>query len=117
MDPAEGVEPIAPGIMMSFPGEIIIELKDKALEHARGNHDARVFWTDGSKLDTADTGAGVAWMEDGRWKIHQTRLGKNKEVFDAELWGVSDSVRNRSAQLRFWGTAELSGIKVTAELS
>ena len=65
MDLAEGVEPIAPGIMMAFPGEVIIERMDKALEHARGNHHARFFWTDGSKLHTADIAAGVTWMEDG----------------------------------------------------
>ncbi|KAE8335346.1 hypothetical protein BDV24DRAFT_169288 [Aspergillus arachidicola] len=47
------------------------------------------MWSDGSRLDNGQTGAGVVWQElSGTWTTKQVSLGQGKEVFDAELAGV-----------------------------
>jgi ribonuclease HI len=47
------------------------------------------LWSDGSRLDSGLTGAGVAFKHLWRpWRIQSISLGKGKEVFDAELTGV-----------------------------
>jgi ribonuclease HI len=37
-------------------------------------------------------GAGIAWKLGGNWKEKAIPLGKNKEVFDAELYGIQQAI-------------------------
>jgi ribonuclease HI len=51
------------------------------------------MWSDGSRLENGQTGAGIAWLEpSGTWRIKQVSLGQRKEVFDAELTGASKAL-------------------------
>ncbi|KAI0999672.1 hypothetical protein K3495_g8523 [Podosphaera aphanis] len=70
--------------------------REAAEDKARQHHDQEgelSFWTDGSKLDSQKTGAGVAWKNvSGNWECRKFYLGKNKEVFDAELYAVDQAL-------------------------
>ena len=52
-------------------------------------------WCDGSKLEKGDTGAAVVWKSDcdGKWQTVKVSLGQNKEIFDAEMWGISEAIK------------------------
>ena len=66
--------------------------EDKARQHYDREGELS-FWTDGSKLDSQKTGAGVAWKNaGGKWEFRKAYLGKNKEVFDAELYAVDQAL-------------------------
>ena len=66
--------------------------EDKARQHYDREGEVS-FWTDGSKLDSQKTGAGVAWKNaGGKWEFRKAYLGKNKEVFDAELYAVDQAL-------------------------
>jgi ribonuclease HI len=93
IDPAEGVEPIVEIRPQYFPGNICIDDTATALKLAKQKSTRGLtLWSDGSRLDHGGTGAGVAWKSNGEWLTSRTNLGKNKEIFDAELWGVSDAL-------------------------
>lgn len=54
------------------------------------------LWCDGSKLDTGGTGAAVVWKSNCRgeeWQTIKVSLGQNKEIFDAEMWGISEAIK------------------------
>ena len=95
IDPAEGVEPILPMPIQSFPGKICMEEKCKAIEIAKkaGDQADLTLWCDGSKLDQGGTGAAVIWKLDNEWLTQKVTLGKNKEIFDAEMWRISEAVK------------------------
>ena len=95
IDPAEGVEPILAMSVQSFPGKICIEEKSKAIEIAKKAEDRvnLTLWCDGSKLDQGGAGAAVVWKLDNEWLTQKVTLGKNKEIFDAEMWGISEAVK------------------------
>ena len=77
----------------SFPRKIpmlldSMEAKRRAINHSDST-DELSFWTDGSKLDDERTGVGIAWKShDGRWRTTKVYIGKNKQIFDAELYGI-----------------------------
>lgn len=93
IDPAEGVEPISALPVQAFPGKIFMEEKSKAIKTAKGDQADFTLWCDGSKLDYGGTGAAVVWKQDSDWLTQKTTLGKNKEIFDAEIWGISEAVK------------------------
>jgi ribonuclease HI len=94
IDPAEGVEPIVETRPDYFPGVIHVENTETATKTAKDpTQSGLVLWSDGSKLETGGTGAAVVWNRDENWSMLRTTLGKNNEIFDAELWGVSDALK------------------------
>lgn len=70
-----------------------MEEKSKAIKTAKGDQADFTLWCDGSKLDYGGTGAAVVWKQDSDWLTQKTTLGKNKEIFDAEIWGISEAVK------------------------
>ena len=48
---------------------------------------------DESRFESGAVGAAVVFQSEGRWVRRGTYLGKNKEVFDAEVIGVLRTVR------------------------
>jgi hypothetical protein len=48
----------------------------------------RCSWSDGSQNDLRNVGAAVAWKKGTKWTALKYRLGCNKEVFDAEMFGL-----------------------------
>ena len=95
LDPSEGYETTSWPKGKTFPGDIIISQAKEAEIEARNPQTGLVFWTDGSRLDTAATGAGIAWKSNsnGNWKEKAISLGKTKEVFDAELYGIREALK------------------------
>ncbi len=96
IDPAEGVEPISAMPAQVFPGQIFIEEKNRAVDIAKNDHADLTLWCDGSKLDQGGAGAAVVWKENrqsNEWITQKITLGKNKEIFDAEMWGISEAVK------------------------
>ena len=51
------------------------------------------MWTDGPRPESGAVGAAVAFQGGGRWVKRGTYLGKNKEVFDAEVYAVLQAVK------------------------
>ena len=76
-----------------FPGKIFMEEKCKAIEKAKKDHANLILWCDGSKLNQGGTGAAIVWKLDNRWLMQKVTLGKNKEIFDAKMWGISKAVK------------------------
>ena len=50
------------------------------------------IWSDGSKLDSEATGAGIAWKT-FKWNRKCLALGRSKEIFDAELFGLLEAFK------------------------
>ena len=74
---------------MGFPGIIRVPLGDEALEEACRSRLGLTMWTDGSRLDNRQVGAGLAWeTPKGVWHNKSVLMGKGKEVFNIELIGV-----------------------------
>ena len=62
-----------------------------------------LLWCDGSKLDSRGTGAAVVWKNEGtekEWQEQKVGLGLNKEIFDAEMWGISEAVKVAEQKVR-----------------
>lgn len=49
------------------------------------------FCTDGSRLDSGRTAAGVSWY-DHECRMQKNYLGTNKEGFDAELYAIGEAL-------------------------
>jgi ribonuclease HI len=93
IDPAEGVEPITETRPEPFPGRVYIQDSEAAMKTAKDiSTQGLALWSDGSRLQHGGTGCGVAWKTNGVWQTTKTNLGRNKEIFDAELLGVSDAL-------------------------
>lgn len=91
IDPADGVEPISETSTATFSGKIVAEEKNQAIGRAKTETANFVLWCDGSKRDEGGAGAAVVWKENainGRWPERRVSLGKNKEIIDAEMWGI-----------------------------
>ena len=76
--------------------EVHVERKEDALKRAKEwtEEDQRdTVWTDGSRLENERVGAAIAFKREGTWKELGVYLGKNKEVFDAELFAISRALK------------------------
>ena len=51
-----------------------------------------IIWSDGSKLDTEGVGTGIALKQGKTWIQKGYPLGRTKEVFDAELYGIKKAL-------------------------
>jgi ribonuclease HI len=69
---------------------VLIESREKAEQTALSTKEPeiRCIWTDGSRDDLGNVGAAVAWKEGTEWTGLKYRLGRNKDVFDAELFAL-----------------------------
>ncbi len=94
IDLAEGVEPVIHQKSAEFPGEIIIQEVKKAMDEAQKDTSDLALWSDGSKAESG-AGAAVVWKNASTygWNIRKISLGKNKEIYDAELWGISEALK------------------------
>ncbi len=95
IDPAKGTEPVWAALYSVFPGELIIEDRKRAILEAKSRKAHLKLWCDGSKLDKGGIGAAVVWKNYGcqKWQEQKLCLGLNKEIFDAEMWGVSEAFK------------------------
>ena len=57
--------------------------------HRQGN----TIWTDGSCLDDKRVGTAVVWQPPCGWTGRRYHLGRNKEVFDAEVFCIYQALR------------------------
>ena len=78
-----------------FGGTIIVEKKEEALKTAKEWNGPDTVWTDGSRQEDSAVGAACVWRspDRGRWTGRRFQLGKNKEVFDAEVFAVWQALR------------------------
>jgi hypothetical protein len=69
---------------------VLIESREKAEQTALSTKEPQIgcIWTDGSRDDLGNVGAVVAWKDGTEWTGLKYRLGRNKEVFDAELFAL-----------------------------
>jgi ribonuclease HI len=69
---------------------VLIESREKAEQTALSTNEPeiRCIWTDGSRDDLGNVGAAVAWKDGTEWTGLKYRLGRNKEVLDAELFAL-----------------------------
>ena len=83
--------------LTKFPGEVEIadsreKAKDISMSH-RVIENEMTYWTDGSKLENQRAGAGITWIKgNGKWESRKVYLGKNKEIFDAELYAIDQAL-------------------------
>ena len=94
--PRETVEPQEWSQGRTFPGACFIGGESEALYTAQNwieaGHDT--IWTDGSKLNSGRAGAACAWQTvQERWTGRRFYLGDNKEVFDAEVFAILQTLR------------------------
>ena len=55
-----------------------------------------VWYTFNVNTPTEGTGAAVVWKKNRlskEWQELKISLGQNKEIFDAEVWGISEALR------------------------
>ena len=63
--------------------------KEEALRTAKEWNLPHTVWTDGSRQEDGAVGAACVWRSpEGGWTGRRFHLGKNKEVFDAEVFAV-----------------------------
>lgn len=94
-DPTDGVEPVKiVWRCQKIPIQVIIEPAEKAVKEAKNPPAGKILWTDGSKLDSGKSGAGVVWkdLRTNKWQQKRHYLGTRKEPYDAELWALSDAL-------------------------
>ena len=77
-----------------FSGEIIIQKPTTAISEAKKDKSDLALWSDGSKLELGSVGAAAIYKNISfhSWKSYKTALGRNKDIFDAELWGISEAL-------------------------
>ena len=72
---------------------VIVEKKEETLKVAKGwTNQQRTIWTDGSRLEGGEVGAAIAFRENCTWTRKGTYLGKNKEVFDTEVYAICQAL-------------------------
>ncbi len=95
IDPTEKVEPIIANMSMQyFPGIIFIEEKHRVIEEVKKDWADLTLWCNGSKLNQERVGAIVVSKLENSWLMQKITLGKYKEIFDAEMYGVSEAVKD-----------------------
>ena len=92
IDLAEGVEPVIHLKPVEFIGKIIIQESKVAIKEAKED---MILWSDGSKREAEGAGAAVSWKSflSYGWNTCKISLGKNKEILDAESWGISEALK------------------------
>lgn len=93
LDPSEGFEEAYTVKKLVFPGEIIISTKEIAELEAEMSYNGLILWTDGSKLDSGASGAGITWKSSFKWSGKSLALGHHKEILDAELFGILEAFK------------------------
>jgi len=63
------------------------------VEEAKKERCGLVLWTDGARKEDEWVGCAVVWKEGGRWNKRRTHLGRQKEVFDAEMYAMSEAMK------------------------
>ena len=92
---AEGVEPVIQFKPAEFSGRIIIQEPKLAIKEAKADLSDLILCSDGSKLQSGGAEAAVVWRNCllHGWNTCKISLGKNKEILDAELWGISEALK------------------------
>ena len=73
--------------------EVHLEKKEEALKTAKEwTNQESTIWTDGSRLEDGSVGAAVAYWREGSWVRRGSYLGKNKEVFNAEVFAIHQAL-------------------------
>ena len=95
IDLAEGVEPVMHLKPVEFVGKIIIQKSKVAIKQPKEDISDLILWSDGSKREAGGASAAVAWKSfpSYGWNTCKISLGKNKEILDAELWGISEALK------------------------
>ena len=93
LDSSEGFEEAFSVKKLVFPGKIIISSKEIAEFEAEMPYNGLVLWTDGSKIDSGTSGAGIVWKSSQKWLKKSIALGHLKETFDAELFGILEALK------------------------
>ena len=89
IDPSGGFEQTVEAHPSSFPGKVVVLESKDALQQAQKSRPGLVLWSDGSRLENGQVGAGVAWKPTfSQWETQELPLGKGIEVYDAELHGA-----------------------------
>lgn len=73
-----------------------MEGREKAIREGTIGGSDLELWYDGSKLERGGTGAAVVWKSDWNsedWQTVKVSLGQNKEIFDVEMWGISEAIK------------------------
>ena len=75
--------------------EVHVQRKEEALKTAKEwseEDQENTVWTDGSRLDNERVGAAIALRRGGVWTEKGVYLGRNKEVFDAEVFAIGQAL-------------------------
>ena len=81
--------------------EVYVEKKEDALRLAKEwpvESQEDTVWTDGSRLENKRVGAAIAFRREGSWKEQGVYLGRNKEVFDAELFAIGQALEELNSR-------------------
>jgi len=73
--------------------KVIIQDDEHALEEAKLEREGLVLWTDGSRKEDEWVGYAVVWKERNFWKKRRVHAGRQKEVFDAERYAMSEAMK------------------------
>ena len=96
IDSAFRTEPIKRSWQWStkVPLQVVVQPRKEAFHDAKKKREGMVLWTDGSRLDTGKAGSAVVWLDkmSDKWQEKRQYLGENKDLFDAELWAISDAL-------------------------
>jgi len=87
-------------------GEVIIEDTDAAATRTANEWQGTAIWTDGSRLEDGSVGCAVARYhpEHDAWTGVRVRMGKNQEVYDAELHAIYRAMLTLSKNLAARGS-------------
>lgn len=74
--------------------QVIVQDKKETLQEATNTQAGITYQINGSKLDIEDTRAAVVWFDKklNKWQNKQRYLAKNKNLFDVEIWAISDAL-------------------------
>ena len=103
LDPSEGFEQALLVKKLAFPGKICISSTEMAIKEAEFSYNGLTMWSDGSRLDSGATGAGIAWKTSIQWQEKSLALGYCKEIYDAELFGILEALKIAIKERRKYG--------------